>query len=70
MAEVQQRGLDATCELIVSGCQGRCEYGPNMNIYPQLTKYEQLNAQKARRIVAEHLAGGQRVSEYMCQDDR
>jgi (2Fe-2S) ferredoxin len=54
-----------TCEVIISGCQGRCEYGPNMNIFPGLIKYYHLTPDLIRRIVREHIAGGQPVDEYV-----
>lgn len=67
-AAVQRHGLAERCELIVSGCQGRCEDGPNINIYPQLTKYSQLTPDKVQRIVAEHLAAGRLVQAYRHQE--
>ena len=67
-SEVQQHGLAERCELIVSGCQGRCEDGPNLNVYPRLIKYSQLTAEKVRRIVAEHLAAGTPVQEYRYEE--
>lgn len=65
---VQQGGLAERCELIVSGCQGRCEVGPNINVYPNLTKYARVTAAAARRIAAEHLAEGQPVADLVFRD--
>lgn len=61
--EVQRRGLDERCEFIVSGCQGRCDFGPNINVYPNLTKYSHLTPQKVERIVAEHFEAGTAVDD-------
>jgi NADP-reducing hydrogenase subunit HndC len=58
---IHEHGLDHTCQMIVSGCLSRCEYGPNINVYPNLTRYAAVTPEDARRIVAEHLAGGERV---------
>lgn len=65
---VQQRGLESRCELIVSGCLGRCEDGPNMNVYPRLTKYSQLSAEKVRQIVAAHLEADAPVQAYRYEE--
>ena len=69
VSEVQTQGLADTCELIVSVCQGRCEHGPNINIYPNLKKYAYLTPDKARRIVKEHLLAGRPVAEYLYRSD-
>jgi NADH-quinone oxidoreductase subunit F/NADP-reducing hydrogenase subunit HndC len=65
---VQQQGLAERCELIVSGCLGRCDHGPNMNVYPRLTKYSQLTPENVRRIVVEHLQGGAPVQAYRYEE--
>ena len=67
-SEVQMRGLDEACELIVSGCQGRCDDGPNLNVYPNLTKYAHVTPEKARRIIREHVEEGHPVAEYIYRD--
>ena len=69
-AEVRTRGLEERCELIVSGCQGRCDDAPNINVYPNLTKYAHMSLEKARRVVCEHLAEGQPVAEFIYRDER
>ncbi len=63
-AELANLEADA-CDVVISGCQGRCEYGPNINIHPRLTKYCQVTPELARRIVREHIAKGQPVAECM-----
>jgi (2Fe-2S) ferredoxin len=67
-AEVQRLDLDDQCELIVSGCLSRCDDGPNINVYPNLTKYAHVTPDDARRIVAEHVAEGQPVAELRVQE--
>lgn len=62
-AEVVAAGIADQCELIVSGCQSRCEDGPNINVYPNLTKYAHVQPDQIDRIVHEHLVGGQPVEE-------
>ncbi|HEX6290012.1 MAG TPA: (2Fe-2S) ferredoxin domain-containing protein [Herpetosiphonaceae bacterium] len=68
-SEVRACRLSDRCELIVSGCQGRCDHGPNINVYPNLTKYAHLTPEKVRRIVHEHLAEGHPVAEYTYRDE-
>lgn len=62
-AEIAAQGLTDRVELIVSGCQSRCDYGPNINVYPKLTKYVEVTPEVARKIVREHLAHGTPVAE-------
>ncbi len=66
---VQQSGTAERCELIVSGCQGRCEDGPNINIYPNLTRYARVTPDDARRIVSEHIVEGRPVAELVFLPD-
>jgi (2Fe-2S) ferredoxin len=68
--ELRSCGLEERCELIVSGCQGRCDDGPNINVYPNLTKYAHMTAEKARRVVREHAGEGRPVAEYVYRDTR
>lgn len=67
-AEVAAHGLAERVELIVSGCQSRCDYGPNINVYPKLTKYAEVTPELARKIVQEHLAGGTPVADAIFDD--
>ncbi len=62
---VQQFGVAERCELIVSGCQGRCTDGPNINVYPNLTKYARLTPDDASRIIGEHIAEGHPVADLV-----
>ena len=62
---VVQRGIAAGVELIVAGCQGRCDWGPNVTIQPGATKYSGVAAAAARRIVEKHLLHGAVVDELL-----
>ncbi len=68
-SEVAAQRLGERCELIVSGCQGRCEDGPNVNVYPNLVKYIAVTPELARRIVREHIVAGQPVDEARLTED-
>ncbi len=52
-------------ELIVGGCQGRCDYGPNLTIHPGATKYSATAAEDAATIVREHLIDGKVVDDLV-----
>lgn len=66
--EVRARGLEDQCELIVSGCQGRCDHGPNINVYPNLTKYAHMLPDTARRLIQEHVSEGRPVAECVYRE--
>jgi (2Fe-2S) ferredoxin len=68
-SEVQSCGLAESCELIVSGCQGRCDHGPNINVYPNLTKYVGMTPAKARQLIQSHIVEGQPVREWVYRDE-
>lgn len=68
-SEVAAQRLGESCELIVSGCQGRCENGPNVNVFPQLVKYIDITPELARRIVREHLVAGRPVAEARLNEE-
>ena len=50
-----------------TGCIGICQYEPVVEIYEngkEKTTYVKMTADKAKRVVAEHLKGGKVVTEY------
>lgn len=47
-----------------SGCFAQCGHGPMVVVYPENTWYHGITVEKAQRIFAEHLVGGQVVEEY------
>ncbi len=63
-AELALLGEDV-CEVVVSGCLGRCECGPNINIYPRLTQYCRLTPERMRKVVHEHIAKNQPVEQFL-----
>ena len=63
--EVRAQGAEEAADLIVGGCQGRCDYGPNITIHPGATKYSGLAPDDAATIVREHLLGGRVVDDLL-----
>lgn len=51
-------------ELLTSGCQDHCDYGPNLLLYPNGTRYIELTAERAREIVRVHLRNGQPIPAW------
>lgn len=46
-----------------SSCQGMCDLGPNVLIYPEGTAYHGIREGDLERIVEQHLRGGKAVAE-------
>ena len=64
---VANKGLTSKVTVTQTGCIGICQYEPVVEIYEdgkEKVTYVKLDANKAKRIVEEHLAGGKIVSEY------
>jgi NADH-quinone oxidoreductase subunit F len=62
---VREHGLEESSQLIVSGCQGRCDYGPNITVHPGATKYSAVGPDDVNRIAEEHLAAGRVVDDLV-----
>lgn len=60
--------LDSAVDLRVSGCQDRCDYAPNMTIWPGPYHYALLTPEALRRIVEQHLLHGQPVVECLLDE--
>ena len=65
--EVANNGLTASVTVTQTGCIGICQYEPVVEVYaPNQEKvtYVKMDAEKAARVVAEHIKGGKVVPEY------
>lgn len=65
--EVQAQGATEQADLIVGGCQGRCDFGPNLIVHPGATKYSDVKLRDVAKIVREHLLQGCPVEELRFQ---
>jgi (2Fe-2S) ferredoxin len=63
--ESDAQGVGEAASLIVGGCQGRCDFGPNIIVHPGATKYSGLTARDAETIVREHLIGDEIVDTLL-----
>lgn len=65
---VASEGLSDKVQVLQTGCIGICMYEPVAEVYEagkEKVTYVKLDAEKAKRIVEEHLKGGKVVSEYI-----
>ena len=65
--EVNKEGLSDKVTVTQTGCIGICQYEPVVEVFEngkEKTTYVKMDAEKAKRVVAEHIKGGKVVSEY------
>lgn len=65
--EVAAAGLNESVAVTQTGCIGICQYEPVVEIYEagkEKVTYVKMTADKAKRVVAEHIQGGKVVTEY------
>ena len=64
---VNKEGLNDKITVTQTGCIGICQYEPVVEVHEdgkEKVTYVKLTAEKAERIVKEHLIGGKVVAEY------
>ena len=64
---VNKEGLTDKVTVTQTGCIGICQYEPVVEVYEdgkEKTTYVKLTAEKAEKIIKEHLIGGKVVAEY------
>lgn len=57
--------LEDAVDVRVSGCQDRCDYAPNLTVWPGPYHYSGLTPAAVKQIVEQHLLHGQLVREYL-----
>ena len=65
--EVNQAGLAEKVTVTQTGCIGICQYEPVVEIFEEgkeKVTYVKMTAEKAARVVAEHIKGGNVVEEF------
>ena len=65
--EVAKDNLSDHVTVTQTGCIGICQYEPVVEIFEagkEKVTYVKMTAEKAKRVVEEHLKGGKPVSEY------
>lgn len=65
---VKKAGIADKVAVLQTGCVGVCQYEPVVEVYeagkPRVT-YVKMTAEKAERVLKEHLMGGKVVEEYL-----
>ena len=65
--EVNEKGLAEKVAVSQTGCVGLCQYEPIVEVYEsgkEKVTYVKMTAEKANKVVKEHLKGGKIVAEY------
>lgn len=65
--EVNNEGLTGKVTVSQTGCIGICQFEPVVEVFEpgkEKVTYVKMDADKAKRVVKEHLAGGKAVAEY------
>ncbi|MEP6774914.1 MAG: (2Fe-2S) ferredoxin domain-containing protein [Chloroflexota bacterium] len=63
-AEIAHQALEADVSVSATGCQAHCDSGPTMVVYPGPVYYQEMDQDRVRRIIKEHLASDGPVKEY------
>nr|MBQ5810964.1 (2Fe-2S) ferredoxin domain-containing protein [Clostridia bacterium] len=68
---VNEAGLTEKVMVTQTGCIGICQYEPVVEVYEdgkEKVTYVKMTADKAKRVVEEHLKGGKVVTEFTIGD--
>lgn len=57
--------LDEAADVRVSGCQDRCDFAPNLTLWPGPFHYSLLHPEAITEIVEQHMVGGEPVRAYL-----
>lgn len=63
--EIEEKGLQAEVQVIMTGCFGLCGKGPVVRVMPDNTFYVRVKPEDAPVIVAEHVIKGKRVQRLL-----
>lgn len=57
--------LEQEVEVRISGCQDRCDFAPNLTVWPGPFHYSNLTPEAVAQIVEQHLLKGQPVQQFL-----
>lgn len=69
--DVTAAGLADTVTVTQAGCIGLCQYEPIVEVYEKgkdKVTYVKMTADKAKRVVEEHIKGGKVVTDFVIGD--
>ena len=64
---VNKAGLSATVTVTQTGCIGICQFEPVVDVYEagkEKVTYVKMSAEKAEKVINEHLKNGKVITEY------
>ena len=64
---INREGLATSVTVSQTGCIGICQYEPVVEVFTagnEKVTYVKMTAEKAERVIAEHIKGGKVVEEY------
>jgi NADP-reducing hydrogenase subunit HndC len=68
--EIKQQGLSDAAQVVITGCFGLCENGPNVKVIPDNTYYTNVKPEDAAEIVEEHVVKGRKVQRLLYKDPK
>lgn len=66
--KIKEKGLDDEIKVVMTGCFGLCESGPNVVVYPEGTFYSHVKVSDVDEIVEEHLLKGRVVRRLLFKE--
>lgn len=66
--KIKEEGMDDEIKVVMTGCFGLCESGPNVVVYPEGTFYSHVKASDVDEIVEEHLLKGRVVRRLLFKE--
>mgnify|MGYP000861814127 CR=1 FL=1 len=68
--KVREKALEDNIKIVLSGCFGLCEAGPNIVIYPEGIFYSHVKLEDVDEIVEKHFIEGQIVDRLLFKESR
>jgi (2Fe-2S) ferredoxin len=65
--ELERQQLGDVVSVMPTGCHSHCDSGPTIVVYPGPVYYQEMNAEKLGRLVAEHFGKGTPVRDFLWQ---
>lgn len=66
--KVKEKGLENEIQVILTGCFGLCEAGPNIVVYPEGVFYSHVELEDVEEIVEEHIVKGNIVRRRLFKE--
>ncbi len=68
VSEVQKNGMQHDVKVYQTGCMGTCAVGPVILVQPDKVFYTDLDEEKTKEIVKNHIVGGNFIEKYTFYD--